>query len=164
MDKISIYNYECNRDLSVKQYNKAVKKVNREENNMYMRVLKSLNKLNVKKYNILLLSEISKTYIYKQLYNDYLLIYQNNIQFKNDCLNICNLFISNKYKSDTNIDKNIAIKYLLAELPIWLNVPDLLFIPSAVLIYHNIINWEKIYLNYNLMNSNQTILTFKANI
>ena len=58
----------------------------------------------------------------------------------------------------TETSINLSVQYLLAELPVWLNLPYLLDVPSAVLVYKDLSDhWKRICYQYGLLSSDQAI-------
>ncbi len=138
MDQVSIFN------LIALGYNEeqALKKTKKHDRNLINKVVKSgpANK-------IILHSDLSQTPRYIEAYERYVHIFENNPNFRNDCLGI----LSEK-------GRNVSVKYLLAELPLWFEIPYLLNISSSVLVYKDLsIFWKRICYDYNLLSPQQEI-------
>lgn len=94
-----------------------------------------------------------------EAYQRYLNIYETNDSFKNDCLGATNIVLLNKNNNLSDEAVYISVNYVLAELPIWFNIPYLLNITESVLVYKELsFFWKRICYNYNLMSSQQKIL------
>jgi hypothetical protein len=89
-----------------------------------------------------LLSTLQINDNYNILYKKYKDIYDSNKDFQA----LCN-----------NIVKDKSIYYLLAELPIWFDVPFILNKPTTLIYHHMSDDWHKICYDFNLLSPLQYI-------
>lgn len=159
MDGASIFN------LMAMGYDeqKAFKKTKNHDNNLKNRIIKSLTNINFdfeeSKNKIVILSDISQNQRYIDIYNSCVNFFEENNSFKKDCLDITRTMLANKMSKISEDALNLAVKYLLAELPLWFNTPYILNINSSTFIYKDLsFSWQKICYHYNLLSSNQEIM------
>lgn len=159
MDKASKYN------LMAIGYTEAeaVKKTRKYDRNLRNKVITCLKNVGFSEEDaenkILSLTHISKSQKYLELYKKYLGFFEQNPSFKSDCINASKNILLGKMEKVTNESLQLAIQYLFLELPIWFNIPDILEIPSSVLIYKDLsFYWSNIYCNYGFLSPNQKLL------
>lgn len=159
MDEVSIFN------LMALGYNEghAYKKTRKHDNNLKNKVIKSLVNigfsLEMSNKKILFLSNISQSETYINSYERYLKIFENNLSFRNDCLGATKSMLLDKVAYVSNNAVNLSVKYLLAELPFWFDIPYVLNIPSSTLVYKDMpFFWKRICYNYGLLSPQQEIL------
>ncbi|BCS82792.1 tRNA-dependent cyclodipeptide synthase [Cotonvirus japonicus] len=159
MDEVSVFN------LMALGYDnaKALNKTRRSDKHLHNNILKSLEIIGYdsieSRNKILQLSEISKNIKYKEIYEKILMLYTNNESFNNDCRALTKNMLITKMSNvkDENID--LAVKYLLAELPLCLNSSYILDLDNVVMINKDMSDhWEKIYYDYDLLSDKQKIL------
>lgn len=77
-------------------------------------------------------------------------LFEKDHIFREECL-IATQWILNGYEtSEKDIDKEIAVRYLLDEMPLFINTPSILDVPSSVFCYHQTPNFIKtLYNNSN---------------
>lgn len=134
--------------------NKAHNKTNRQWNYLKNKIQKALvnNGFSMQHFSekiITISDHLSKNPIYNQLHQACLKKYDEDSFFKKTCLNVSKIVLSN-YTDLITDQKNleIAVQYLLAELPLYLNTPDILMVPSSLFVYH-----EKLNFFYDLYNT-----------
>lgn len=148
MDAASKYN------LMALGYNetRAIKITRKNDQNLINKIMTSLENAGAKETKIIRLSDLEHTERYCELYDKYYSYFESNVNFRNDCLEATK-------EASPNADINIAVNYLLAELPIWFDIPFLLNIHSAVLVYKDLtLSWRKICYNYDLLSTNQEFM------
>ncbi|ANB50207.1 tRNA-dependent cyclodipeptide synthase [Powai lake megavirus] len=159
MDDVSIFNLMA---LGYNE-NKALKKTKRNDKCLQNNILKTLEiigyDIDESKNKILRYSEISKNTKYMEIYEKILTLYKNNEKFCNDCRTLTKNMLSSKL-NNINVDNtNLAIKYLLAELPLCLNSSYILDLDNVIMINKELSdNWKKIYYEYGLLSNKQKIL------
>lgn len=141
---------------------KAIKKTNKQDRNLHKKVNTCLMNLGFSaddsQKKIFLLSQLVKKNSFIKLYNRYLRIFQDNLAFQQDCLNASKSILEGKMDTVTIESLRIATQYLLLELPVWFNIPDVLDIPFTVLIYKDFsLPWRNLCCNYGLLSRNQKI-------
>lgn len=155
MNNVSKYNYLA-QGMSLKT---SIQKSNKTDRQLYNRVLQSLINSGFLAFEannlIIKLSDLQKTNQYIEIYEKIIDLYDNNLSFKNDCIEI----IKNLHHNIDIDNIQIAMKFLFAELPIWLNAPKILNVPNTTLLYTNLNSpWRRILYNYNLIDTNIKIL------
>jgi tRNA-dependent cyclodipeptide synthase len=120
---------------------------------MFNRIVKVLNKLGRKDITILKETDYLSNEQYNLCYEKYVQFFRQDVDLQNNVYKIIsNLTLSGRKV----INKEIAAQYFLAELPLLLNTPDILGIPSSCFIYHKIMDIaELIYSQKNLQAPNQ---------
>jgi tRNA-dependent cyclodipeptide synthase len=159
MDEVSVFN------LMAIGYSEqqALQKTKKQDHNLKNKVIKSLTSIGFSVVDahekIVLLSQLSKSNHYSELYKKYTHIFKTNTLFRQDCLDATKAMLSEKMELVSDKAISLAVHYLLAELPIWFDIPYLLNIESSVLVYKELsFFWKKICYNYNLLSPQQTIL------
>jgi tRNA-dependent cyclodipeptide synthase len=159
MDEVSFFN------LMALGYDekKAFDKTKKHDRNLINKVIKSLTNIGLdlesSKKKILLLSQLSKNDCYIEAYNRYVHIFETNVSFRNDCLGATKSMLSEKMEDLNDKVIQLSVKYLLAELPIWFEIPYILGLPSSVLVYKNLsFFWKRICYNYNFLSPQQEIM------
>ncbi|MGI4852200.1 MAG: tRNA-dependent cyclodipeptide synthase [Janthinobacterium lividum] len=90
---------------------------------------------------IILLSELNLNKDYLEMYNICLNLFENNKFFREGCLSASTWILNGKGISNLSLNEeivDIAVKYFLAELPLFLNTPKILKISSSIFMYNNI--------------------------
>lgn len=141
----------------------ALRKTKKHDRNIENKIIKSLVNIGfdmeTSKEKIVLLSTLSKNKKYSDLHEKYVNLFEENILFRNDCLNATNEMLSSKVQEISNDSLYLAVKYLLAELPLWFEAPFILNLNSSTFIYKDLSYfWKKICYDYNLLSSTQKIL------
>jgi cyclo(L-tyrosyl-L-tyrosyl) synthase len=86
-----------------------------------------------------MLSSLLNNKKYMEFYDLYQKMYENNSDFREGCLATSLWVLAGKgvQISDDSAVK-IAVKYFLAELPLYLNTPDILNISSSLFVYKDL--------------------------
>ncbi len=142
---------------------KAVKKTKEQDKKLFNKVIKSCIAVGMSEKDahekIILLNHLSQTQRYLESYNRYKTVFETNVSFRNDCLGATRLMLEHKNGSINDTSVSIAVQYLLAELPIWFDIPYVLNVPSSVLVYKDLsLFWKKIYYDYDLVCPQQGLL------
>lgn len=90
--------------------------------------------------------------------------YENDISFKEDCLNASKVMLKDYPDKDKPVRVELAVQYLLRELPLLLDTPTILGVTSSVFVYHEQIDFfKKLYgdCDNKLLASNQGFLDLK---
>jgi cyclo(L-tyrosyl-L-tyrosyl) synthase len=170
-DKISAYT------LQAKGYSedKAQKKTRLHDNNLKNKSIRALVANNLSeaeaKNKIILWTDLMNNQTYLELYNTCKSLYEKDEKFKNGCLETSKWVLTSKDVCETvgNEAINIAAKYFIAELPIYLNSPDIFNVSSSLVIYKELLPdfLSKIYNNQsefsNLLSSKQGYLAVYFN-
>lgn len=141
----------------------ALKKTRKHDRNLYNKIITCLENIGFSekdaKNKILFLSQISRNKKYVDLYKKYSDFFETDLSFKTDCLNASKNILVGKVEEITGESLSLAIQYLLLELPIWFNIPEILDISSSVLIYKDLpLHWHNICYNYGFLSPNQQLL------
>lgn len=141
----------------------AIKKTKKQDRNLYNKVTSCLMNTGFREDSvqkkIALLSQVSAKDRFQMLYSRYLTEFKNNPSFQKDCLNASEDILSGKMDVVTHDALLIASQYLLLELPIWFNIPEVFNIPSSVLIYKDFSSpWRHLCCNHGFVSPNQKIL------
>jgi cyclo(L-tyrosyl-L-tyrosyl) synthase len=158
MDESSKYN------LMAQGYSEAeaVKKTRKQDQHLYNKMVRSLEKLGCSsteaRSKILLISDLKKNKKYQELYAEYYDFYMENEGFRSDCLNAAKAILEDKISSDVDQAIQIAVRYLLEEIPVWFDTPAIMNIPSSVFVYKDLPTyWKKVCCDYDLVAQNQRI-------
>lgn len=85
---------------------------------------------------------LSNNEIYKDIHEKCLYRYRNDQAFKEKCLKASESIFSNPLDpTKNNINFEIAVQYILGELPIALDTPKILGVKSSLFIYHDNIDF-----------------------
>ena len=90
--------------------------------------------------------------------------YENDIFFKEDCLNASKVMMKGYPDKDKTVRVELAVQYLLRELPLLLDTPRILGVTSSVFVYHEQIDfYKKLYggRDNKLLAGNQDFLDLK---
>ena len=77
-------------------------------------------------------------------------LFKNEHDFRDECLSATQ-WILNGYQnaSKQEVDRSMAVHYLLEEMPLFLDTPSILEIPSSLFCYHQTPNFIKTLYNNN---------------
>ncbi len=122
---------------------KAIYKVKRQANYLRNKVLRSFLNLGYdkkKSENLIINMEFLENNPNYIKIRDYCYtLYDNNVIFRNKCLQ-CTEWILQGYSQQLNhnntSDSKLAVNYLLKEMPLFLNTPIILDVPSSIFVYH----------------------------
>lgn len=155
MDGASVYN------LMAFGYSesKAKSKTKKQDRGLENKIARSLALLGISA-EILRLSDLQQTDIYKQYYSQYLALYAQE-PFKSDCREATAAMLRQKNITADAPAIDCAVNYLLAELPIWCNLPQILD-AKTTLVYKDLLPfWQRVCEKYNLVSSDQKIVIRK---
>jgi cyclo(L-tyrosyl-L-tyrosyl) synthase len=121
---------------------KAKRKGRLHDNNLKHKVIRSLVANNFSEAEaeskVVFLSNLMPTQKYLEFHNAYKELYEKDENFKNGCLATSKLVLASKNIPATinsNEALHTAVKYFLAELPIYLNTSEILNVPSSLYVY-----------------------------
>lgn len=140
----------------------ALEKTKKNDSGVKCKVVRSLTNIGFSsddsRKKLLFLSQLSNHDRYIKIYKHYAHIFETNASFRNDCLGATKEMLSGKMEHVSNDAANLAVKYLLAELPLWLDSPSVLGIESSAIVYKELsFFWEKICYQHNLLAPKQEI-------
>lgn len=158
MDESSKYNLMA---LGYDEDN-AIKKTKKQDKGLYNKIFNGFEKAGFLK------EEISKKIIkmsdtfcranYIDIYKKCLYLYKNNPDFQNDCLETTKDFLMGK-NNFSQEDANLAVQYLLDELPTWFQSGYIFNISSLVLVYKDLPSpLQRILYNYGVTDIVQDIV------
>lgn len=153
MDYASVYN------LIALGYDreKAERKTKKHDSNLKNKIINSLKNIRVDA-QILSLSQLLQNEKYIAAYEFYVEKYENDMIFQEDCLDVTRQHLADNGVVDDTAAR-VAVKYLLLELPIWCNIPEIINEPAVTLVYKDVLPfWQKIYENYKLVDARQKIV------
>ncbi len=106
--------------------------------------------------NILMASTLMENRNYKRIYNYCIDKFNNDESFKDMCLETSRIILSKSEGTFNDETVHVAVQYFLHELPLYLNTPNILMVPSSFCVYHNTPNFiEYIYKDDILSSMNQ---------
>ena len=153
-DEISKYNF-----LALGYLEKeALRKAKKEDNHLYNKVAQILEKKNISKTKIISNNQLINDPIYIEKNYYYRNIFQKDQMFESIAHNLIQALEFQRVGIKINYE--IAIEYCFAELPLLLNIPDLLKLPSSCVVYHDV-NRLHTYL-YNRKKTQAENLEFTA--
>lgn len=124
---------------------RARKKTRRQDCYLKNKVVKALINNDIAECNtenyIVLLSHLRNNQNYVEIYHNCLDLFEYDEFFRQGCLATSKWIIDHKNISQTFLSEdmiNTAVKYFLAELPLFLNTPKILDTPSSVFMYSDI--------------------------
>ncbi len=91
-------------------------------------------------------------------------MYYNNEQFRRGCLKTTHEILSTKisYHKDLSVNLSVGVKYLLYELPLYINSPYIFDVKSSLFIYHEHFSFiKKLITDSTFTAPNQGLLTVK---
>jgi tRNA-dependent cyclodipeptide synthase len=116
------------------------------------------------------MSNLSINACYQDLYTKYLKLFYNDKEFREGCMEVSKSYLSNHFaKSGGEIGEyqymiavDSAVRYFLSELPVMMNMADILRVESCDYIYHDTPEFlRKIAADENLMPTNQRFLVLR---
>lgn len=153
---------------------KACQKVLKQDKYMFNKIDKVLAEFlqqHVKtEVNIYTITNLMNNNIYQDLYTKYLKLFYNDKEFREGCFQVSRDYLSghfrkrgleiNEYQYMVAMDS--AVKYFVSELPVMMNMANILQIKSCDYIYHDTPEFlKKIAADENLMPPNQKFLVLK---
>jgi cyclo(L-tyrosyl-L-tyrosyl) synthase len=154
---------------------KAKRKERLHDNNLKHKVIRSLVANNFSEAEaeskIVFLSNLMYNQKYLKFHNAYKELYEKDENFKNGCLATSKMVLASKgFQGNINDEVvKLAVKYFIAELPIYLNTSEILNVPSSLYVYKdqpadflsNIYNNNSLF--SKLISSNQGYLAVTFN-
>lgn len=142
----------------------ALQKTRRQDLYLKNKVVRSLknNKIPESEFSdkILTSSSLLHNPSYKEVYESCINKFNNDPPFRDLCLSTSNFITPNKNLSKD--DMNIAVKYFLHELPLFLNTPKILGVCSSFFVYHKLPTFiMDLYADQTLSAPNQGFLVAK---
>lgn len=146
----SIFNY-----LSL-GYNehKSYKKVKKNDNNILNKVIKAINNTNLINYKLYLQNDLEEIKEYKEIRLNIFTLYLNDTKFKNLCQSISKSI-------NNNFNEEIAVNYILYELPIYFASSYIFNKEKCTIMYHSFNELWIELLRYSFMEDNNYILEMK---
>lgn len=144
----------------------ALERSIKEDKKIEKRVFEAMNNLEIdlkKKSSILYLSELSKTSTYLEVYQACMNRYESDFNFKNLCLSFTEKYLlhSSLRKEEGNLKIEEAIKYLISEMPFFLNTPYILGVKSSLIVYHSSIGFSHFFQKEGLVSEGQGFISVK---
>lgn len=141
----------------------ATRKTKEQDRHLKNKVMRSFESLGIRKIDAegktLTFSQLSKNPRYIEIFEDCLKQFERDASFKSGCLSISKEMLSNNEDVNNEEKLNIAVKYLLHELPFFINPASILEIPSSLIVYHATPSFlEHLYQNRILVPPNQGLL------
>jgi cyclo(L-tyrosyl-L-tyrosyl) synthase len=139
-DEISVYTLQA---MGYSE-DKAKKKTRLNDNNLKNKAIRALlaNGLSdIEANNIMVLcSNLIHNEKYLKFHDVYKKLYENDENFRKGCLETSKIVLSSKgFLGDINDEAAcVAVKYFIAELPMYLNIPEILNIPSSLYTYKDL--------------------------
>ncbi|MDR3071353.1 MAG: tRNA-dependent cyclodipeptide synthase [Endomicrobium sp.] len=124
--------------------NKANQKTKAQDRYLMNKTIRALVANNLSEHTamdtIICLSKLRNSQKYLQFFDAYDKMYINDENFRNGCKMTSKWILKNKEIHEKVSDKfiSIAVKYFLAELPLYLNIPDILNISSSLFVYKDL--------------------------
>ncbi|MDR1522845.1 MAG: tRNA-dependent cyclodipeptide synthase [Endomicrobium sp.] len=123
---------------------KAKKKTKLHDNNLKNKAIRALvanNVVDVEANNMMVFcSDLMKSESYLKFYDNYKKLYESNEDFKEGCLATSKMVLASKgFQGDMNDEAvGVAAKYFIAELPVYLNTPEILNVSSSLYVYKDL--------------------------
>lgn len=170
-DEISKYNLEAQGYDLAKVHQKVIK----QDKYMMNRINTCLDKFyekNPHKKNIAIhtITNLKENQLYKDLYQNYLSMFYNNREFRTSCQNVVESYLESNFQRReiviSDFEKDIAVytasQYLLLELPVMINMADIIKVKSCDYVYHDITLFLKqLSADEVIMPQNQGFLVLK---
>jgi cyclo(L-tyrosyl-L-tyrosyl) synthase len=139
-DGISIYTLQA---MGYSQ-EKAKKKTKLHDNNLKNKAIRALAANNVvdsEANNMMIFcSDLMKNERYLKFHDTYKKLYEDEEDFREGCLETSKMVLASKgFQGDASDEAvRIAVKYFIAELPVYLNVPEILNVSSSLYVYKDL--------------------------
>lgn len=130
--------------LMAKGYNeqKAKKKTKKVDAFLRNKVLRSFENNNISEEmaikKILMANSLIENVNYTEMHSHCLERFNNNFSFKEMCLSASSFILPRPCERLNEIDIYTAVHYFLHELPLFLDTPKILGVPSSFVVYHTI--------------------------
>lgn len=128
--------------LQGKGYSKehAMRKTKKEDSRIKSRIFKAFEIIGVSNIfsenKILPFTQISKCPKYLKTYEDCLKHFETDTVLRSGCLEISKTIISDTENAANEEQLTLAVQYFLHELPLFINAPFILDVPSSLFVYH----------------------------
>jgi cyclo(L-tyrosyl-L-tyrosyl) synthase len=136
-DGISIYTLQ---GMGYSQ-EKAKKKTKLHDNNLKNKAIRALVANNISEAEannmIVFCSDLINNERYLKFHDTYKNLYENDEDFRKGCLATSKIVLASKgFQGNINDEAvKLAVKYFIAELPIYLNTSEILNVPSSLYVY-----------------------------
>jgi cyclo(L-tyrosyl-L-tyrosyl) synthase len=123
---------------------KAEKKTKLHDNNLKNKAIKALVANNIPEVEannmIVFISELMKNERYLKFHDTYKKLYETNEDFRKGCLATSKIVLASKgFQGDADDEAvRVAVKYFIAELPIYLNTAEILNVSSSLYVYKDL--------------------------
>jgi cyclo(L-tyrosyl-L-tyrosyl) synthase len=120
---------------------KAKKKTKLHDNNLKNKAIRALAANNISEAEannmIVFCSDLMNNERYLKFHDTYKSLYENDEDFRKGCLATSKMVLASKgFQGDVNDEAvSVAVKYFIAELPIYLNSPEILEISQSLYVY-----------------------------
>jgi cyclo(L-tyrosyl-L-tyrosyl) synthase len=125
-------------------HNKALTKTKRQARyllNKVNRVLLKLTSSTITDDKIITISKVSQNMAYCGLYNACLEKYTHDMDFKKTCQAASSMLLKSYTSNVTEQMLDVASKYLLGELPFYIDTPGILGVKTSLFVYHESIDF-----------------------
>jgi cyclo(L-tyrosyl-L-tyrosyl) synthase len=144
---------------------RAAYKVHRQDtylNNKVIRAFKAIGfeQISAEKM-IKSFTEISENNQYKKIYEECLAQFDQCEKFRNGCMSTSSWILQSysKHHKIESAETNVAVKYFLKELPLFLDTPSILNVESSLFVYHKIPFFlQSLYLSNTFISNDQGFL------
>lgn len=153
---------------------KSIKKTKKQDCYLENKVLRAFGNIGIGKneaeQSILKVSELAaNNKRYYETYEHFLKKFENEVSFRMGCLSTSKWVLANQYGDNPISDEisNVAVKYFLHELPLFLDSPSILGVNSSSFIYHVIPEYLLVIYNKSFLNASCQgflVTTIKNNI
>jgi cyclo(L-tyrosyl-L-tyrosyl) synthase len=122
---------------------KSINKAKRQALYLKNKIFRTLANANFNEFEasklLIDMNFLQKNEFYNSLKERCYKLYRENIEFQNECNKSTGWVLSGQISKDLNKgNQNIAVRYLLDEMPLFINTPLILKVPSSLFSYHQI--------------------------
>ena len=151
-------------------HEKSLRKTNKQARYLLNQINRACQMCDIseedRRKKVLHISEFSENPVYCALYEKVCKRYDHDVVFKEKCHNSSAIVLKSYALDVTSSALNIASKYLLGELPFYMDVPKMLCVNSSLTVYHQHVDFfANLFINResNSISDNQghLILRFK---
>jgi cyclo(L-tyrosyl-L-tyrosyl) synthase len=138
-DGISVYTLQA-MGYSEEKARKKTKSQDKYLKNKAMKALIANNLSKEENEKMLFCSDLMKNKRYLKFYYNYEKLYENDEDFRKGCLATSKMVLASKgFQGNINDEAvRVAVKYFIAELPIYLNIPEILNVSSSLYVYKDL--------------------------
>lgn len=137
---------------------KSIKKTRRQDCYLENKVIRAFSNMGISKkeagQKILKVSELAlNNKRYREIYQNFLEKFENESPFRMGCLSTSKWILASKERKEPISDEavNVAVKYFLHELPLFLDTPGILGVGSSLFIYNTIPEYLQAIYNLNCL-------------